>query len=79
MMPIMLSFEERLRVYLERTNRPYFAVAADVGISPTRLSRLLKRREMRPLKTEEIARLAEAVGVPLEELVEAEPGRTVAA
>jgi len=74
-----LTFEERLRISIDRSGRRHFAVAADAGISPARLSRALKRIELRPLKDEEIKRLARAVGVSVEELIEAEPERPQAA
>jgi hypothetical protein len=73
------TFQERLRAFIERTGHPHFYVAADAGIAPARLSRILKSKELRPLKDEEIQRLAAACGVQITELVGAEPERPEAA
>jgi transcriptional regulator with XRE-family HTH domain len=57
-----LSGLEKLRILIDRTGRPHFAVAVEAGLSPARLSKILRGREC-PSR-EEIERLARAIKAP---------------
>lgn len=71
---MQLTFEERLKVLIDRSGRPHFAIAVEAGLSPARLSRILRCRAADGLTAEERLGLSRALNLPEREL--AEDGRS---
>src|SRR5205823_10402930 len=72
-----VSWRERLRTAVRASRRKHRAIAADAGITPVTLSRILNAAEVKPA-FETVVRIAHAVGESVGWLLE-EPGYPLSA
>ena len=73
----MVNWRERLRTAVRASRRKHSAIAADAGITPVTLSRILNAAEVKPA-FETVVRIAHAVGESVGWLLE-EPGHPLSA